>query len=202
MAVHVFTVEEKQFLIEYVPGHSHKEIQSEFINRFNWDITLGQVKNAIKRYGLNTGRTGRFEKGLIPANKGQKMSADLYEKCKPTMFKKGNVPANHKPVGSERITKDGYVEIKIAEPNKWRLKHLVVWEEANGSVPPKHCIFFMDNDRTNTDINNLRLIPRSQLVTMNGKRGFQGYDRESNEVALAAAELTQKINQVKERKHA
>ena len=29
------------------------------------------------------------------------------------MFKKGNVPANHRPIGSERITVDGFVEIKV-----------------------------------------------------------------------------------------
>lgn len=197
MKNHFFTQEEKQFLIAYVPGHSYKEIQQEFIDRFEWDITVRQVKNAINRYGLKTGRTGRFEKGLIPANKGQKMSPETYEKCKGTMFQKGNVPINHRPVGSERITKDGYIEVKIEEPNKWRLKHLIIWEEANGPVPPKHCIFFMDNDRTNVTLDNLRVIPRSQLLIMNGRRGFSGHDKDSNEVALTAAQLTEKINQIK-----
>ena len=46
------------------------------------------------------------------------------------MFAKGNVPPNHRPVGSERISKDGYIEVKVAEPNKWRLKQRVVYEEA------------------------------------------------------------------------
>ena len=198
-----YTEEMHAFMKEYVPGHTHKEIQAEFNRRFvEVHISLGRVKSYIKNHGLNTGFTGQFQKGCISHNKGQKMPPDVYKKCKATMFKAGQTPCNKKPLGSERITKDGYIEVKIAEPNKWRLKHLVVWEEVNGPVPPKHCIFFMDNDRTNTNIENLRLIPRSHLVSMNGKRGFQGFDRESNEVALAAAELTQKINQVKERKHA
>ena len=34
---------------------------------------------------------GRFLKGHIPWNKGEKMRPDIYEKCKPTMFKKGNI---------------------------------------------------------------------------------------------------------------
>ena len=194
---HVYSKEEHEFMKQYIPGHGYREIQKTFTEKFGWEITLGQIKSYIGNHNLNTGRTGRFEKGLIPANKGQKMSPEIYEKCKGTMFQKGNVPVNHRPVGSERITKDGYIEVKIAEPNKWRLKHLIIWEEANGPVPPKHCIFFMDNDRTNVTLDNLRVIPRSQLLIMNGRRGFSGHDRDSNEVALTAAQLTEKINQIK-----
>ncbi len=193
-----YTEEMHAFMKEYVPGHTHKEIQAEFNRRFvEVHISLGRVKSYIKNHGLNTGFTGRFQKGNIPPNKGQKMSADMYEKCKATMFKKGQEPVNHRQVGSERITKDGYIEVKIAEPNKWRLKHLVIWEEANGPVPPKHCIFFMDNDRTNVSLENLRVIPRNQLLIMNGRRGFNGHDKDSNEVALTAARLTEKIEQIK-----
>ena len=35
----------------------------------------------------------RFTKGSVPANKGKKMPAELYEKCAPTMFKPGH-PSN------------------------------------------------------------------------------------------------------------
>lgn len=56
-----------------------------------------------------------MKNGNIPFNKGKKgyMSAEQYEKCKQTMFKKGNIPANHRPIGSERVGKDGYILIKI-----------------------------------------------------------------------------------------
>lgn len=195
MKNHFFTQEEKQFLIEYVPGHSHKEIQQEFIKRFKLDITVGQVKNAITRYGLNTGRTGRFEKGLIPANKGQKMSPEVYEKCKVTMFKKGNIPVNHREVGSERITKDGYIEVKIAEPNKWRLKHLVVWEEVNGPVPKGYAVLFRDSDRTNTDISNLKLVKRSELLIMN-RYDIHGNDATTMDSAHNLAQLIDKTNEL------
>lgn len=51
------------------------------------------------------------------------MPANVYEKARKTMFRKGNIPANHKPIGYERINADGYIEVKVAEPNKFRLKH-------------------------------------------------------------------------------
>ncbi len=38
------------------------------------------------------------------------------------MFAKGNVPPNHRPVGSERISKDGYIEVKVAEPKQVEIK--------------------------------------------------------------------------------
>ena len=44
-------------------------------------------------------------------------------------LKKGNRPHNYRPVGSERITVDGFIEIKVADPNKWDLKSRVIYQE-------------------------------------------------------------------------
>ena len=77
MKIHKYTQEEKEFLREFVPGHSHQEILQAFIDKFKWDITLGQIRSSIKRYHLNTGRTGCFEKGHIFWNKGKKRSVLL-----------------------------------------------------------------------------------------------------------------------------
>lgn len=115
--------EEKEYLKEITPGHHYVEIVELMNKKFDREFTVKLVKNAIGRYKLNTGFNGRFEKGLIPHNKGQKgVCAKGAEKG---WFKKGQIPINHKPVGSERITKDGYIMLKVAEPNKWRLKHVV-----------------------------------------------------------------------------
>ena len=185
---HVYTDEEKQFFADFVPGHSHKEIQQEFISTFGWEISLSQVKGSIKRYNLNTGRTGRFVKGQVSHNKGQKMSPEIYEKCKGTMFKKGNTPHNHRPVGSERISKDGYVEIKIAEPRKWMFKHRYIWEQANGKIPRSHIVIFRDNDRTNVALENLMLIPRSVNAIINNT-GLSGTIDDTKELAVNYAKL-------------
>lgn len=74
---------------------------------------------------------GFFPKGHQPTNKGRKqteyMSDAQIEKTKATRFKKGCIPKNHKEVGYERITRDGYIEVKTAEPNVFELKHRLVW---------------------------------------------------------------------------
>ena len=110
----------------------------------------------------------RFKPGSIPPNKGKKLAPDVYAKLAPTMFRKGHAPVNHKPVGSERVNVDGYVEVKVAEPNRWRLKHRVVWEAENGEIPPGHNVQFKDGNPLNVSPDNLYLISRSeQLRTQN-----------------------------------
>lgn len=192
--LHVWTPEEKKYLAEITPGKHHKEIRELINSKFKLNLTIGQISGAIKRYDLRTGFTGRFEKGSIPVNKGVK--GVIYEGCKSTWFKKGNIPKNHRPVGSERITKDGYAEIKISEPNKWRLKHLVIWEEENGPMPKGYALIFLDGDKTNLDIKNLKLISRHKLLVMN-KNNLIKSDAEITKTGTIVADLLIKINERK-----
>lgn len=113
---------------------------------------------------LEQSKLHRYQKGCIPANKGKKMDPDTYTKCAGTMFRKGNMPANHRDVGSERINKDGYIEVKVAEPNKWKAKHRVIWEEANGPVEKGYNVQFKDGNRLNVSLENLYLISRSRQL--------------------------------------
>ncbi|NII81698.1 MULTISPECIES: hypothetical protein [unclassified Pedobacter] len=70
----------------------------------------------------------RIKPGNIPPNKGKKqtdyMSAEAIERTKATRFNKGNEPHNTKHDGYERISKDGYVQIRVTK-GKFRLKHRV-----------------------------------------------------------------------------
>lgn len=195
----IYTDEEREFFEEYVPGHSYKEIQSAFTEKFGWDITIGQVNSYIGNHHLNTGRTGRFEKGQAAHNKGQKMPKEVYEKAKYTMFSKGHTPANHKPVGSERVNVDGYIEIKVEEPRKWRLKHNVIWEQHNGKIPKNCVVIFLDGDKSNVSVENLKLIKRSELLIMN-RYNLYGPDAESTEVATNLAKLIDTTHKVKKEK--
>lgn len=190
---HKYTDEERMFFEEYVSGHSYREIQQEFIKRFGWEITISQVNAYIGNHKLNTGRTGRFVKGQIPPNKGKKMSPEIYEKCKGTMFKKGNIPPNHRPVGSERTTKDGYIEIKIREPNKWMLKHRYLWEQVHGKIPDKHILIFRDNNKTNITLDNLLLISQSQNAVIN-HTGLSNTIDEAKDAAANYANLSNLIS--------
>lgn len=162
-----YTDEMKQFILDNYKGRYNQELADLFNQKFNTNITSRTIKSYKANNKLNSGLTGKFRKGQIPHNKGKKMPKEVYEKVKHTMFAKGNVPPNHRPVGSERISKDGYIEVKVAEPNKWRLKQRVVYEEAKGEIPEGCPIIFLDGNKRNFDIENLRCITRSELLYLN-----------------------------------
>lgn len=117
------------------------------------------------------GRRCRFQKGQPPANKGRKqsefMSPDAIARSRATCFKKGHTPQNHKPMGYERINRDGYIEVKIREPNVFKAKHRIVWEQHNSKIKPGNNVQFHDSNRRNCDIGNLYLISRHEQMTRN-----------------------------------
>jgi hypothetical protein len=156
---------------------NHELPRAELTELFNSVFTMQRTVPAIvgicKRNGWNASSTGRFVKGGVPFNKGLKGFMGRNR----TTFAKGNIPVNFKEIGSERITPDGYVEIKVQNPNKWRLKHLVVWEKEHGAVPKGHCVTFLDGSRTNCNIANLRLVKRAEQLTFNA-RGYAKYPKE------------------------
>lgn len=135
----------------------------------------------------------QFGRGHVPANKGKKMPPELYAKCAPTMFKKGRPSLNKKPVGSERVNVDGYIEIKVAEPNRWRLKNRVVWEQANGPIPPGYNVQFRNGNRLDCRLENLYLIDRrEQFMTQNSI--YARYPKELQYVMKLKGALNRQIH--------
>lgn len=112
--------------------------------------------------------SGQFKKGMIPWNKGMK-GLPLKGKMKDSQFRPGNQPANWRPVGSTRVNVEGYIEIKVAEGmHQYRLLHREIWKQLNGRYPPKgSALIFIDGNRQNCDISNLKLVTRKELMLMN-----------------------------------
>lgn len=195
MKPHRYTPSQKDFLAGFVPGHSHKEIMQEFNNQFCECLELRQISAYIKNNKLNTGRTGRFEKGHIPFNKGKK---NLWKGGEETQFKKGDMPHNHVEVGTEVMNADGYWQVKVAEPNVWKLKHRLIWERLHGPIPSGHAIIFADQNRNNFQEDNLLLVSRSQLVRMN-QNGLIKENADATKAGVVIAELITKTTEAKKR---
>ena len=196
---HKYTAEHIDFLVSVIPDHSYQEIIKLFYERFKIQLSFNQIKCFIGNRKLNTGRTGCFPKGHTPFNKGKK---GLTTGGVQTQFKKGHMPHNHLPVGSERVrtshperrTKDDYIDVKVAEPNKWRGKHIVIWEEHNGPVPKGHAVIFGDGDNRNFDPNNLILVSRKQLAILNKKKLIQN-DADLTRTAVIITDISLKIRE-------
>lgn len=183
----LFTKVQSEFVEQHVGG---------LINRtFGLSITATQMNTWKKNHGFISGLDTTFKKGNVPQNKGTK---GLYNVGgNRTSFKTGARPKNYMPIGSERVNSDDYVDIKIADPNKWRGKHLLVWEQHHGRpVPKDHAVIFGDGDRRNFDPDNLVLISRAQLAVMNLKGLIQN-DAELTRTGVILADLYRTISQRK-----
>ena len=199
MLQHRFTQGEKLFFQNYIPGHTYKEIQKAFTEQFGWEIKLSQVKNYMGNNKIRNGLTGKFKKGHLPKNKGQ--NGVYFSGCEKGWFQKGNKPVNYKPVGSEQITKDGYVKVKVEDPNKWELKHHVEWEKVHGKIPKGKCIIFLNGNKTDTDINNLSMVDKKINARLN-QSGLRFSDPDSTMAAVNVAILISALGEAKKKRKA
>ena len=169
--MHRYSEEQKEFIITNNYGKYSKELAEMFNQHFNTNITAKEIAYFRRNNKLNSGLTGQFKKGNVPHNKGKKqieyMSQESIERTKETRFKKGNKPKNYRPVGSERITKDGYIEVKVADPNKWETKNKIIYKQYFGDIPEGHKIIYADGNKLNNDINNLIIVSDNEELIMN-----------------------------------
>lgn len=157
-------------------------------------MSLDNFKHLCTRKGWTTGRNGQFTKGIIPHNAGKRMPFNANSAR--TQFKKGNrtgrANENYKPIGSERMTRDGYIERKIHDglplQSRWRAVHLIEWEAVHGPLPKGHCLKCLDGDKRNTDPSNWTLLSRGLLPFLNGHRGHN-YDQAPPELKPAILAL-------------
>lgn len=196
---------------EIVPGRSEAEIADLFEERFGIRLTSGKIGNRKTRLGIRSGTAGgRFRPGHAPANKGRTwdemgIPPEARARSLATCFKTGDEPPNGAgvPIGAERVSKDGYIQVKVKRfsdrpgaNNCWRMKHHIVWEEANGEpVPPSSMIVFADRDKRNFDSGNLVCVPRAEWATI-CKLGLAYHDAESLKAAMLTARLGQRVRRL------
>ncbi len=127
------------------------------------------------RRDYHAGWEHRFPKGHVPANKGTRRPGWGPGRMKETQFKpgvrQGVAVKLWKPIGTERISKDGYLERKINNDlplqRRWRAVHLILWESVHGPVPLHHAITFRNGDRTDIRLDNLVCVHRRELMARN-----------------------------------
>ena len=150
------------------------------------------------------GVSHRFHAAQTPWNKGKSGSTGNHPNTQRTQFKAGRRPEearNYQPIGSVRICKDGYLERKVSDDTtvypsrRWTGVHRLVWEEANGPIPPGHIVVFRPGMAT-TDpalitIDRVELITRAELMRRNTRHNLP---EEIKELVILKYRITRAIN--------
>lgn len=202
--------------LEWLRANSSMEINAccaEFRAEFDReDTTPAKLHSLRKRMGWRTGRTGQFVKGQPAYNKGKRCPEGVggrHPNARKTQFKKGQEPHNTKYLGHERINKDGYIEISVAETNphtgyerRYVHKHVHLWTLKNGPVPKGHALKCLDGDRLNTDPSNWEAIPRGILPRLNGGKATRvmAYDSAPAELKPALLTIAKIDHQIKKKR--
>ena len=194
----LLSFEQDAWLRENVKGRSLRELVAMLNKRFGIALSCEQMRAYLRNHKLCTGVDARFKKGHVPDNKGKKMAPEVYAKCAPTMFKKGNVPYCKMPVGTEVVKSDGYLWVKIAEPRKWKQKHRLLWEAEHGPVPKGHKLLFADQNRMNVSLDNLILVTDADLARMMNKKLLYE-NAEATKAGVTVARLMGKVKEIKKK---
>ncbi len=154
---------------------------------------LSSPESGMLTKGTTLGLKTQYKKGHTPFNKGKKLtdllSPESMKKVKSTWYKPGNLPHNAKHDGYERLNVDGYIEVRVSIGN-FKFKHHVVWEKHHGPVPKGMNLVFINGDKTDIRLDNLKLISNAELMQRNT---INRYPKDLRRSLRLVAKLNSKI---------
>lgn len=194
----LFPKEVMDFIRENAAGTLTPEMARLVNEKFGTSYTQQQMRSFFSNHHVCNGVKCEFVRGHEPFNKGRK--GVCAPGCEKTWFVRGQVPKNLKPIGYERITKDGYTEVKIREKDpdnpkqkNFVLKHRLIWEQLHGPIPKGHIVVFRDGNKRNFAPDNLALISMRQNAVLNHSH-LRQTDPELFETSAILADLISATN--------
>mgnify|MGYP003317400788 CR=1 FL=1 len=135
--------------------------------------------HAWMRNNLKSPKSQMYQDFLsaFPEIKDVTFTAFLNESCRAgAVFYKNKNSASRKarPIGSEQIKK-GFVRVKVAQPNVWKFKSHIVWEQAHPgeTVDSKtELVVFLDGNSRNFAPENLKKVSRKVIPIVNNNQIF------------------------------
>ena len=161
--------------------------------------------------GGTLGQVTQFVPGQKPWNTGTNYVAG--GRSTETRFKKGEMSGaaqrNYVPIGTLRISKDGYLERKMTDDQslyparRWSFVHRIVWEQVNGPIPAGHMVVFRKGQFTNDvellTADRLDCISRAENAHRNS---IWRNDPELAKLFQLKGAITRQVNRIKESQHA
>lgn len=178
--IYNFNQEEIKWLKEkIIDNNTSTKIMQLYKEKFNKKLSYNAFYRFKVRYNLKSGveNGGCFQKGN-PLN-----------------------PNKPKPIGCERVYYDNNkkrVQIKV-DNKKWVDKSRYVYEQHYGKIPKNCVIIFIDGNRDNFNIDNLKCITKEQHRIMAGNCLYFN-DKELNETSISIAKLISKVKEVENEK--
>ena len=162
----------KEFENEMIELATTNEFEKLFyvaITKYNYPITRTQLKQYLSK------RKIRYKD--YDVNKVREMG-------------------KNKPIGSERVKPDGMIQVKVAK-DKWEYKQRLIYEKYhNVKLNSDDYIIFLDQDRTNFDINNLKRISRHESSILSNQQLFS-HNPDVTDVGIQVAKLIIKTKALK-----
>jgi hypothetical protein len=198
----LYTLEETEYLTTFYP-YIHNHDLAVILGRSATSIVAKAFRIKVHKckgfYRLNMRRVsaiGRdkvpfrsnfYKKGNVSWNKGKKITDEHRKKLLGSSFKKGNISHNVKPIGATRNI-NNYNEIKV-DHAKWMAVSRYNWMQVHGEIPKDSVIFHIDGNHLNDKLDNLCLITRGQMATIN--RHYNGLTPELKEVQIILNQIKQ-----------
>ena len=188
----------RQFIRDHAPGMYNQDLAAMVNEKFGTNHTRASIADLKYQMGVRSGIDAGFKKGVhsspatewkkghVPINKGTK---GMFPNCGgATRFKKGQRPHNYRPLGTEVKNSDGYWKVKVADPNIWKMKHVLVWEQEHGPVPEGMIVTFLDGNHDHCTPDNLALISMEANIRRN-QMHLYGDTPELGKAAVVTAEI-------------
>lgn len=166
--------EQVDFLKDNVKGRICEELADLFNKRFGTNLSKHSIKHYKRSLGLKSEIDGRFKKNQEPHNK--------------------------KRIGDEFVDKNtGYTYIKIAEPNTWIQKQRYIYIKHHGKIDDDCSIIFLNGDKKDFDINNLKMVRNKDKLVMKNLHLFSDIE-EITECGILIAKTINKCYELTQNK--
>lgn len=181
-----YTPEMISFLKENANGTPYKELTKIFNNKFSTNKTTDNIRAMCQKYKIcNNNYCNEEMITFLRENiKGKswdqlteqfnakffvnKTKREIYRVCgNRGLFPHGFCSRSERQALGSEIISDGYVYVKIKQPDVWIAKHRMIWERNNGPLPKGYCIMFADCNPRNFDESNLIKVSRQELSYLN-----------------------------------